>query len=113
MEAAVESGDAKKVAELIRQDPGFNVNMDHGNQCGLLHYACSGESRSPVIPLLLAHPDIDVNMKTSGGSTPFFLACLNGHTSCAREMLKDSRVRVNESLNDGETPLLWAASLPS
>jgi len=24
-------------------------------------------------------------------------------------MLKDSRVRVNESLNDGETPLLWAA----
>jgi len=28
MKAAVESGDAKKVAELIRQDPGFKVNMD-------------------------------------------------------------------------------------
>jgi len=30
MLAAVESGDAEKVAEIIRQDPGFNVNMDHG-----------------------------------------------------------------------------------
>jgi len=28
MLAAVNSGDAKKLAELIRQDPGFNVNMD-------------------------------------------------------------------------------------
>jgi len=27
MKAAVESGDVKKVAEMIRQDPGFKVNM--------------------------------------------------------------------------------------
>ena len=28
MLAAVQSGNAKKVAELIRQDPGFKENMD-------------------------------------------------------------------------------------
>ena len=31
MLAAVEWGDTKKLAELIRQDPGFDVNMDHEN----------------------------------------------------------------------------------
>jgi len=55
MEAAV----AKELAELIRQDPGFKVNMAvDGAGDTLLHHACSGDSRSPVIPLLLAHPDM-------------------------------------------------------
>jgi len=62
MERAVKEGDAKKLAELIRQDPGFDVNMDR-NRFGvtLLHVACYRDSRSAVIPLLPAHPDIDVS----------------------------------------------------
>ena len=32
MWAAVCNGDPKKVAELMRQDPGFNVNEQDGNQ---------------------------------------------------------------------------------
>jgi len=108
MLAAVESGDAKKVAELMRQDPGFKVNMDqdeHGRT--LLHFACRDDSRSAVIPLLLAHPDIDVNTKDVDGRTPYFWACRS--TSCVREMLKDSRVKVNEPANIGTTPLWYAA----
>jgi len=93
------SGDAKKVAEMIRQDPGFKVNMAlDGYGSTLLHYACQGDSRSAVIPLLLAHPDIDVNAKNEFGHTPFYLACIFGRPSCVREMLKDSRVKVNEPL---------------
>jgi len=61
-----------------------------------------------VIPLLLAHPDIDVNVKDKYKSTPFYIACY-GRTSCVRELLKDSRVKVNEPDNYGETPLWWAA----
>ena len=75
MLAAVKSGDAKKVAEMISQDPGFNMNMVDGDWYTLLHYACLQDSRSAVIPLLLAHPDIDVNAKDSIGITPFFCAC--------------------------------------
>ena len=62
----------------------------------------------PVIPFLLAHPDIDVNAKNKYVKTPFYFACF-GRTSCVREMLKDSRVKVNDSDNDGITPL-WVAA---
>jgi len=72
MLAAVKNGDAKKVAKLMRLDPGFNVNQQDGYGYTLLHHACDGDSRSPVIPLLLAHPDIDVNLKDSYGYTPFY-----------------------------------------
>jgi len=110
MEAAVRSGDAKKLAELIRQDPGFNVNMDLAYGWTFLHYACRKDSGSAVIPVLLAHPDIDVNAKTTSGHTPFYWACGDGSTSCAREMLKDSRVKVNEADCTGLTPLCFASS---
>jgi len=107
---AVKSGDAKELVELMRRDPGFNVNMDQdGSGWTLLHYACSYSDRSPVIPLLLAHPDTDVNLRSKGGCTPFYYACYYGYPSCAREMLKDSRVRVNELDNLGTTPL-WTAA---
>ena len=97
------------MAELIRQDPGFKVNMDLGSGCTLLQEACQEDSNSAVIPLLLAHPEIDVNVKDKDGSTPFYSACWNGSTSCVREMLKDFKVKVNEPDNDGYTPLYWAA----
>jgi len=110
MRAAVDNGDAKKLAELMRQDPGFNVSNDHGNGNGwtLLHFACLGSDRSAVIPLLLAYPGINVNLKDIDEQTPFYWACA-GFASCVREILKDSRVEVNEPDNDGSTPLYLAA----
>ena len=109
MLAAVQNGDAKKLAEFMRQDPGFNVNVAlDANEWTLLHRACYGDSRSPVIPLLLAHPDIDVNVKTRSEQTPFYWAC-GAYPSCVREMLKDSRVKVNERSDVGETSL-WRAA---
>jgi len=110
MLAAVEKGDARKVAEMIRQDPGFDVNeVQDGFGNRILLYACWESCRSPVIPLLLAHPDIDVNLKNTLGWTPFYYACWDGQASCVREMLKDSRVKVNEPSNSGNTPL-WNAA---
>jgi len=110
MQDAVWRGDAKKVAELMRQDPSFKVNMDQdGYGVTLLHYACFSDSRSAVIPLLLAHPGIDANVKDRDKYTPFLWACY-GRPSCVREMLKDSRVKVNEPNSSGITPL-WAAAV--
>jgi len=106
MLAAVGKGDAKELAELIRQDPGFDVNMDQDEDgWTLLHYACLDSLRSAVIPLLLAYPDIDVNVKGGDGWTPFYFACSDGNPTCVREMLKDSRVEANEPTHDGVTPL--------
>jgi len=109
MLAAVKKGDVKELAELMRQDPGFDVNLGlDGERWTLLHFACIENRRSAVIPLLLAHPDIDANVKNKYGGTPFYYAYY-GHPSCVREMLKDSRVKVNEPDKDGWTPLWWAA----
>jgi len=111
MYAAVWNGDAKELAELMRQDPDFDVNMElEEGGTTLFHIACLDNHSSAVIPILLAHPDIDVNVKDKAGCTPFQLACSTGRTYCVREMLKDSRVKVNEPRNDGETPLWGAAS---
>jgi len=62
-----------------------------------------------MIPLLLAHPDIDVNAKYNYEQTPFYFACRFGQTSCVREMLKDSGVKLNEPGDNGCTPLWYAA----
>jgi len=111
MLAAVESGDVKMLAELMRQDPDFNVNLGQDEYgYALLHHACFGDGRSAVIPLLLAHPDIDVNLKTRYGKTPLFYACEYGSASCVRELLKDSRVKLNEPDNYRFTPLWYAAA---
>ena len=109
MLAAVKKGDAKELAELMGQDPDFNVNTDLGSGRTLLHHACCEDHSFVVIPLLLAHPDIDVLHIDIYGQTPFFVACLDGHPCCVREMLKDSRVKVNEPANYGCTPL-WNAA---
>ena len=48
MLAAVKNRDAKKLSELMRQDPGFNVNMAvDENGSTLLHFACWGSDRRP------------------------------------------------------------------
>jgi len=100
-----------KLAELIRQDPGFDVNMGlERDESTLLHYACRDNSRSAVITLLLVHPEIDVNVKNIYGETPFYLACRFGHISCVRELLKDSSENVNEPDNRTHTPL-WRAAV--
>lgn len=111
MLAAVQGGDTKKLAELIQQNPYFKVNLvlDEDRKT-LLHHACEDSIQSAVIPLLLAHPDINVNLRCESGYTPFTAACYFGSTSCVRELLQDSRVKVNVADRYGITPLCDAAS---
>ena len=109
MRAAVIRGNSRKLADLIRKDPGFDVNSQDGEGATLLHHACV-YGKDSVIPLLLAHPDIDANLKESRGWTPFWTACFRGHTSCVRLLLKDFRVKVNKANNDVWTPLWFAAA---
>ena len=95
----VEKGDAKELAVLMRQDSGFNVNEEDENYgWTFLHHACKADHRSLVIPLLLAHPDINVNVKDIAGWTPFYHTCWSGSTPCVRELLKDLRVKVNQRM---------------
>jgi len=96
--------------DILRTNPDVNVNWRHGpHGHGALHRACEEGGLDLIVSSLLAHPDIDVNLKTDAGSSPFFVACSNGHTSCVRLLLRDSRVNLGDPDDNGDPPLIWAA----
>jgi len=100
-------GKVEVVKDILRKNPKLDVNFDDYGWT-FLHYACRN-GHDAIVSILLVHPDIDVNLKSRYGHTPFLLACANGRISCVREMLKDSRVKVNEPSSVGHTPLVGAA----
>ena len=104
MDLAAQSGDVEDLRENLRQNPTHDVNHRYRGGWTLLHVACYNDSDS-VLPLLLEHPDIDVNQKDDWEQTPFILSFERGHVACIRRMLKDSRVKVNEPNDEGHTPL--------
>jgi len=73
--------------------------MDHASSNGHVE----------VVKLLLAHPDINVNVRNEGGQTPISLGCERGHVSVVRVLLKDPRVNVTLGEYNGCTPLWWAS----
>jgi len=107
---AVYEDNEEEVKEIIRMNPDLDVNWRNKAKFGwaALYAACE-MGHDSIVSILLAHPDIGVNAKDFGSSTPFSAACRTGQTTCARLMLKDSRVLVNERSNPGYTPFWWAA----
>ena len=99
MRKASKDGRVEEVKEILRDHGAIiDVNQSTGEEDGCLvaiHFACMFGHDS-IVSLLLAHPDIDVNIKNYMRSTPFLIACYNCRTSCVRLLLKDSRVKVNE-----------------
>jgi len=102
-------GKVEEVKEILRDHRTIDVNRRDTSPFSrtYLYQACL-DGQDSVVALLLAHPDIDVNLKTQG-STPFLGACAYGGTASVRLLLRDSRVEVNEADFDGYTPLWYAA----
>ena len=98
-----------KIKEMLgRRNPAIDVNW--GNKFGntFLHRACY-HGHDSIVSLLLARPDIDVNRKDADGWTPFMSICCVGGPPCARLLLKDSRVLLDEVSAGGHPPLWFAA----
>jgi len=104
------SGRVEDVKSILRKNPSLNVNWKNEeiDSETALHAACY-KGHDSVVSILLAHPDIDPNLKNKFGDTPFLFACFYGRTSCVRLLLQDQRVMVHEPTNPGSTPLRWAA----
>jgi len=92
---------------IFEANPNANANGNGQTGCPLIE-ACHFGYDS-IVPILLAHPGIDVNKKDSNGHTPLFRACYNGTTRCALFLLKDPRVDVKEQTANGETAFFRAA----
>jgi len=106
--AAASNADVEGMTRILRNNPNFDVNGRYDGNWTALIEACA-KGHDSIVSLLLAHPDIDVNLKSRVGATPLSYAC-GGSTSCVRLLLKDSRVKVNEPDKVGYTPLLWAVT---
>jgi ankyrin repeat protein len=62
-----------------------------------------------VLALAVSTGRVDVNAKSSGGSTPLILAVRYGHKDTVELLLRTSKVDVNAKNNAGLTPLMLAA----
>jgi len=106
--SACNRGDLDAVERLLKRYEGdLNVNFD--GKCTPLCIA-SQKGHAPVVELLLAASDIDVNQaKTKNGATPLFLACQNGHKPIVELLLASSVIAINQArTTDGGTPLCIA-----
>ena len=106
---ATKDGCVSEVSTLLRDHPEIDVNWTNPEffQWTPLHIASSYD-HVELVKLLLAHPDINFNVKNKFGKTPFSLCCWQGKVSVVKLLLKDPRVDVTMDDNSGCTPLWWA-----
>ena len=76
----VELAREEEVRKLLMENRDVDVNwQDSSDGWTGLHYA-SQNGHDKIVRMLLAHPDIDVNLKDYDGSTPFLWTCREGDT---------------------------------
>ena len=95
----------------MRDHPEINVNWtnpDHSQWSGL--HAASFYGHAEAVKLLLAHANIEVNLKDWRRQTPFSFGCVIGHVSVVEVQLQDPRVDITLDDKDGCSPL-WHAAL--
>jgi hypothetical protein len=80
----------------------------HGDLTAL-HVACSRRFLE-IVEILLAQPEINVNLTDNQGRTPLNQVCENPDIEVLMMLLRDPRVDCNLPNNGGQTPL-WSASL--
>jgi ankyrin repeat protein len=71
---AAENGREEEARNILSENKDINVNWANSSGYAALHGA-SRKGFDKIVALLLAHPDIDVNVQTNKGSSPFLLAC--------------------------------------
>jgi len=100
----IRHGRAFEVSPLLRDHPEINVNCVDDESTPL--QAASLFDSVEIVKLLLAHPNIDVNLKDIFGRPPISYGCYGGFVSVVQVLLKDPRVDVTLDDNNGCTPLV-------
>ena len=107
MFSAVQFGHKETVRLLLLA--GVKVNMQDENGITPLHYAAYLGEEHMVTYLLAA--GAKVNAGAERGATPLHMAADAGHFVTMKHLLQSSKVDVNATNDDGDTPLHDAARL--
>ena len=84
---AAYDGRASEVSSPFRDHPDIDVNWAVSEDQWTPLHAASLKGYVEVAKLLLAHPNINVNLKDSIGQTPLLFCCQWGHVSLVRLLL--------------------------
>ena len=112
---SVRIGDMEEVRRLLKT-PTIDVNWKNDRPEGkyykgtaALHHAFGTRNEDLVISkMLLAHPDIDVNIKIAEGDTPFMRMQSVDYVLIGQEFLMDARVNINQLTSEGRSALCWS-----
>jgi len=103
MFAAVEAGDAPKVAALLDKHPQLcNLAEKTGNRSSLLHMAARGGNLDIVELLVVA--DATLDKQDAAGFAPLHYAAVEGHLAVA-QVLVEAGARLRIWANGGRMPL--------
>jgi len=108
---AASEGNVERLREILTTHP--NLNLNHQDpELGRTAFfrACGFAGSLPVVEELLRYPQVDVQLPSKEGCTPFYIACQEGNEDIVRLLLRDPRVDPLQRRNGGFTPFYVACS---
>jgi len=79
---AAKNGNVEELKRILRNNPNVNLNWVDSYRGAALNIACE-KGQNAVVSILLAHPAVDVNLKSNYfEATPFFTAGFMGKSYC-------------------------------
>lgn len=88
---------------------GVNLNESTLHKCITPLRVAICKKHIGIIELLLAHPDIQVNMQARNEVTALMIAANMGHSDIVKRLLAHPGIQINMQDNSGETALYFAA----
>lgn len=127
LNSAAKNGDWR-LAQLILQKPGIDINMRDHTGCTALHYAAHN-NQLKIVQMLLGLPGIEINAQDLEGNTPLHMA-VNGSApsyteimgqpqpifylserESVRELARTPGIQINITNKKGDTPFASVASV--
>ncbi|XP_030291939.1 ankycorbin isoform X2 [Sparus aurata] len=104
--AAVEHGEAEKVASLLAKKGASAVKLDSEGKSAL--HVAAARGQTDCLSVILAH-GADLSITDAAGYNPLHLAAKNNHTECCKKLIQ-SKLPIDATDSSGKTALHHAAA---
>ncbi|KAM8744117.1 ankycorbin isoform 1-T1 [Acanthopagrus schlegelii] len=104
--AAVEHGEAEKVASLLAKKGASAVKLDSEGKSAL--HVAAARGQTDCLSVILAH-GADLSITDAAGYNPLHLAAKNNHTECCKKLIQN-KLPIDATDSSGKTALHHAAA---